>query len=113
MDPRARTLCADSKVAFPPLLSNIVRRPQRERHDGEGGVLLAGTGEAASVGHEEILHLPRLAEAVQDGGLRIFSHANCAYLMAGKPSRSFTEVMESFPLQIRANLHQAPVLVAP
>src|SRR5438046_10342599 len=95
--PISRTLCADSKVAFPPLLFNIVRRPQRERHDRESGVLLAGTGEAASVGHEEILYLPRLAKAVQDGGLRIFTHANWAYLMAGKSSRGFTEDGKHFP----------------
>src|SRR2546423_9196314 len=55
LDPRARTWCADSKVAFPPLLSNIVRRRRENAMMGKGGVFSLGMVEPAPSGTKRIL----------------------------------------------------------
>src|SRR5437588_9762388 len=86
------------KFAAPPLLLDVLRRPKRKRHDRERGILLAGGGETASVGHEEIFHFARLAKAVQDGGLGIFAHADCAHFMTGKAAGGLAGVWKSLAL---------------
>src|SRR5438093_958070 len=56
------------------LVRDVVRRAPGDGHDAERRVLVGVGGEAAAVGHEQVLHVPRLAELVQDGSLRVVAH---------------------------------------
>src|SRR5712691_10452915 len=63
------------------LVRDVLRRAPRDGHDAERRVLVGVGGEAAAVRHEQVLHVPRLAELVQDRFPRVLPHRGRAHLV--------------------------------
>src|SRR2546427_1894991 len=65
--PKAARLC------FP---RDVGGRPNRQRHDGEGGIFLRKCSEAATVHNKQILDVVGLAIPIQNRTARIIPHAD-------------------------------------
>src|ERR1700730_19137300 len=67
-------------------------------------MLLARRGKATPIGHKEILHLVRLAKAVQGGGLGVFPHADGPHLVASKSRGAGALLKKHIPGKLGNNL---------
>src|SRR5579863_9704306 len=72
------------EVSFSSFPGHVAGRPHREGHDGECGVLFRESRETASVHYEQVVHVVRLAVAVQHGIAAIVTHAYGASFVARK-----------------------------
>src|SRR5579864_685013 len=96
-----------SQVTLAPLLLDVVRGAQRQRHDGQRGILFAGSRESAAVRDEQVLHLMSLAVAVERRLLGIAPHAHRAHFVTRKSSRLLARIQEHLPVEMPANFPHA------
>src|ERR1700730_10703819 len=83
---RSRSLREYSDIAFPHFFRQVLGGAPCQRDDRHGRVLVGIADEGPSVGHEQVLHLVRLAVAVQNAGLRVVAHAHGADLVNDGPA---------------------------
>src|SRR5688572_32489070 len=73
-----------SDIALPHFFREILGGAPRQRHDGMRRVLVGIADEHGAVGHEQVLHLVRLTEAVQRAALRVVADADGPHLVADR-----------------------------
>src|SRR5262249_10816939 len=66
-----------SQVAAPILLGDVVCGSGGDGHDGQRRLVAALSDEGGAVGHEHILHVVDLVEAIQHALLRVVAHTRC------------------------------------
>src|SRR6266852_3984144 len=70
-----------SEVAFLGFVEKILGGAPGERHDRERRIFVRVGNERRAIRDEKILHIVRLAEAIEHGGFRISAHARGAHLV--------------------------------
>ena len=83
----SRKYLVSLEITSPQLMQQVIARPHTKSHDGQGGILARRRGKAGAVHDKEIPNIVSLLELVQDGFLRISSHARDPDLVNG-PSRT-------------------------
>src|ERR1700731_244266 len=76
-----RVLSSMLKVAFLGFVEEIFGGAPGERHDRERGILVRIGDRWRAIGDEQILHVVRLAEAIEHGSFRVRAHARSAHLV--------------------------------
>src|SRR5450631_1144134 len=71
----------NSQASLLRLRKQILRSPPAKRHDGERWILVRVGHKAGAVGHEQILHIVRLAKTVEHRSFGIVPHAGSADLV--------------------------------
>src|SRR5579863_1914360 len=102
-----------SQLALSSRFLDVFGGSQGKRHDCQGRVLLARRGEGAAVGDEEVLHVVRLAVAVQHGAAPVLAHSHRADLVAGETSRLRAVLQEYLAFDARADVRHALARVLP
>src|SRR5882762_3929733 len=75
------------EVAFFGFVEKILGGAPGERHDRECRIFVRVGDQRRAIGDKQILHLVRLAETIEHGGLRIGAHARGAHLVNNLAAR--------------------------
>ena len=70
------------------LLADVLRLPQCQRHNGQGGICRAGRAQRATIGNEQVLNIVRLPLSICDAIKRIRAHPRGAHIVRRRRSRT-------------------------